>query len=235
MLLSMDISTFATATLKVLEGLSYIVQLVMVVGLFIAWKQVQLGITDIRLKSKREAGFLAIQQAEVFAEKIIPKWAILDDKKLIAGIKTPAISLNNYYRSELFAKGKAERERFEATINLLQKNGDLFGEMNDLANRIDSVAMCFTKELADDGVVFGSLAPAFCEFVRRHYYFYCFQREKNSIPLFNDTIELYKNWSARLQASEGEIKVRDLKKQIEIINKNKPDFERLTPLGSDIS
>ena len=55
--------------IKITQIIANAAQVGIVVGIYFAWKQVKIAIKDIRIRSAREAGTVAISQAEVFAKK----------------------------------------------------------------------------------------------------------------------------------------------------------------------
>lgn len=57
-----------------------VANILLVLGLVFAYRQIKIASKDIQTRSKREAGELAARQALVFSEQIIPIYSSIQDR-----------------------------------------------------------------------------------------------------------------------------------------------------------
>lgn len=190
-----------------IESLANISQIILVVGLYFAWRQISVAVKDIKIRSRREAGAFAIAQAERFAKEIIPEYIKIDDKlgnklkdKIKGGLQLPTIPPVDFTLQE--AKLKNFRA-FKESIDCLMEDEIFYDDVILLTNKLESLSLSFTKGLADEEIVFGSLADAYCSMIHRLYFYYCLNRNNSDkthqILGYPNTIELYTTWNQRLE------------------------------------
>lgn len=198
-------------------------QILLVIGLYFAWKQLSVGIKDIQLRSRREAGMISIQEADKFANEIIPAFDEINRK--FGGLQRAPNKLDQFLPSEIHA---VNQQKYKDRLS--QMSGDLENNICALANKIESIATAFMKGIADEEVVFEAVAPVYCEMIEDIYFFYChYRRRENEINLYQNTINLYGIWSARIEKTGLEINRKTLeKKLISATHRSSP----VIPLGT---
>jgi hypothetical protein len=184
-----------------------ITPLLLLVGLYFSWSQIRVAITDIRLRSRREAGNFSMAQAKLYSEEFIPEFSDLLDKLSTNGKTPPRIAV--FVRSELSNGSKAN---YDNQVRKLIENRGLNSQLNNFLNRLEAFAMTFVKELADEEIVFDSLASTYCRTVEYFSFYYCIGRKTRTDNGYPNTLALYKTWSGRLKAMDLQAKISDLEK-----------------------
>ena len=202
-------------------------QLILVGGLYLAWRQISVSLQDISIRSKREAGALALEQSKRFAE-IIEESVEIVAKMNASGHTLKKISMADFSAEELkksFPKLESDHNQALGTLSNIQHGTE---DATFLINKIDSFAVSFTKKLADEEVIFGSVAQAYCEIIEQWYFLYCFHRDNSQQRwYFDNTVELYKVWRPRLEKNKLLVERSRLDKKIHDI----PSTEVITPIG----
>lgn len=205
-------------TTQIIAAAANISQVVLVLGLYLGWRQLSVAIKDIQLRSKREAGMIAIEEAEKFAEEIIPSFDEINSK--ISGSGAPN-RLERFVISEIHP---VNLQKYKDRREQMKKNPDVHGNLFDLANKIEGIATAFMKGIADEEVIFEAVGPVYCEIVEHIYFFYCHGRgndDKNlgKILSYSNTIKLYCIWKERIGKLGLEANKRDLVKKTTDIDK----------------
>lgn len=181
-------------------------QVILVGGLYIAWTQVNLTLQETRLRSRREAGSFAVTQANVFATKIIPSFS-----KIHTYLKShvgDGLSLENFYKKEVPNSWVPKLDRLMKELTDFQ-----IEEIMSIANEIESMAVSFTKGLADEEIVFGSMGEAYCGMVEEIFFYYCLSREGLNPHSYQDTLDLYTTWKNRFKKAGFEERLQKMNAQ----------------------
>jgi hypothetical protein len=186
---------------------SGIFQVGAIVGAWVAWQGVREAVKDSQVRSQREAGLLAIKEAEIFAEKLIPEYSNL--LPLIRGRLGGIGEKEGDFRPHSF-KTEAQMNKFREAVKNVLYQTPAGGLCVEFSNKLESFAMAFTKRIADEAVIYESVARTYCDMVEELYFYYCDQRINKHSGGYENTIVLYRTWRKRLQlpelyAARGEI------------------------------
>jgi hypothetical protein len=212
-------------------------QIALVLGLYLAWRQLKVAINDIKLRSRREAGLLAIKEAEVFANDLLPYYSRTEKKA--GGYTAPKDALWNFVPSEI---SPVNMQKYRDAVNKIHADVDLYADIATVANKIDSVAICFIKRIADEEVVFETIGPIFCEMIDDLYFFYCHIRrtkpeDKDRILPYNNTLELYRLWRKRMESFQLEVGRKELAERTKLneeqLTRARAISAPIEPLGTE--
>ena len=108
-------------------------------------------------------------------------------------------------------------------------DGKTFTMCIEFTNNLEAFAMAFNKGLADESVVYESVARSYCDIVEELYLYYCMQRSDKHSGEYDNTISLYKKWRKRLQLPV----LREAKKEIdEQLDDVSEEDLIMTPIGA---
>lgn len=153
---------FATSTITSLEGISYIAEVVSSLSIVFIACQVLISLQDIRTRSKREAGLISLNQADKFADEIIPLTNKI--RKVIEsnGVKIPEFELLS--REEVRKKLKQSSELKKLT-EIIFRTPDLDTDVRNLTNKVEAFAIVFISKMGDEEVVFPSVAQPYLSLI----------------------------------------------------------------------
>lgn len=205
--------------------------------LTIGLKQVSVGLEQvsvakmgIEIRSQREAALLAVKQADIFCNDIIPQWNkinLVNTNKSLKNYEGKIISFDlkeseideylKYYSKNI--SGKFQKDEYS---NFVQDN--LL-----LANKLESLSIYFINGIADEKIVFNSIGAGYLEIVQQVYPFLC-QLIKENDTLYTNLRELYYNWNDKTKELE-------LKKQSEFITQQLETIKtkEIEPIGNKVS
>lgn len=203
-------------------------------ALLVVW-QVVVTKQHFVLNSRRESVKYASQLVKSYLEEIIPKQNenadILDSKNFTYWDKP--VDLTEFTRSEMEGvENKELRKHCKYAANFLHTNRkDALFSTVDVANLMESFAVPFVAEVADEKVAFEAIGVTFCKAVNRRYFLYCMvrEKEKTSFTYYENTIKLYRLWSARLHHSELENSFLKVQSELEESAKNSNSIK---PIGT---
>jgi hypothetical protein len=201
------------STIHVIAAAADISQIILIIGLYFAYRQLRISIKDMLSRARREAGSVAIGEAEKYAEEIIP--ALHKLNVAIGGFSSIQNKFDRFVPSEI---QPVFLQKYRDKLEKIKKDEDLHMNLIIFANKIDSIAICFIKGIADETIVFESIGPAYCEMIEDLYFFYCYYRgidvkNKRHLIGFENSILLYHKWKERiekfgLEASKKELGLR---------------------------
>lgn len=184
--------------LKILEGASYVSNVLLFFAALYGFKQVRIALAqfnltkkDIQDRSNREAGMLAANQCEKYATHIIPH-----ADALVRCLREKSLFKKWSPNSDF---SSSEPKQFELWYQLCRDNPDFEKKVTDCLNVLESIAIYFHKELADESVAFPSLGRNFCELCEVFYPYLSHHRRYEQHRLYQSTVALYKLWSPRLE------------------------------------
>lgn len=216
---------FATSTITSLEGISYIAEVVSSLSIVFIACQVLISLQDIRTRSKREAGLISLNQADKFADEIIPLTNKI--RKVIEsnGVKIPEFELLS--REEVRKKLKQSSELKKLT-EIIFRTPDLDTDVRNLTNKVEAFAIVFISKMGDEEVVFPSVAQPYCEIFKQFSWAFSLSRkeDKDDQP-FSATIKLYKHWLKRLKKNEISKKISELSDDV-----RKLEESSINPIGT---
>ena len=182
--------------------------------------QLEVSRADIILRSRREAIAVALEQCKRFAESIVP---LLDsiNKEMAA---------RNYQMPQHIDPDfpLLPREADPLGVQIWMNEAELRAKIVHCLNELESFAMYFASDLADENVAFTPTALTFCQNCEYYRLFIGAYRQPDKMRLYQNLVKLYGMWKPRLEKTtiEEQAKLLEAKKQ-----KLPPD-KKGTPLGT---
>lgn len=175
---------------------------------FLAWRglnQIKVTRGIAKMQATRESFRIATERCDHYASAIVPLMdAFYENKK------------KDKYTALFEAKVTEEEE---GSIKVESKQlGDIQKEIHNdggdaikLLNALEGFSMYFTCGIADEKIAYRSIAPSYCQVVRRlcPYLVPINKIEK----VFGHTLKLYTTWRDRMVQEESAEKIRELAKK----------------------
>lgn len=215
---------FSTTTSQILYDFSYIAQIFSSLSVIIIAVQVYISLKDIRIKSKREATFISMQQAEKYAKEVIPEAQRINELFKSGGCP---LKRNKVLEGEDFKQELKNPKGMIQAISFFGKDDKLFLDTQNLLNSLEAFSMFFTSGIGSESVVFLSLGNSFCSVVEMFSF-----AISSSINLSSDhksypeLMCLYRIWSKRIEKDKLVREGRDIFAKIS----NMKD-EEINPIG----
>ena len=218
-----------TVNAHLLEQLSSIANIVLALAALLAlWQlrlaasQLRLSRSDIQLRSRRESIAIALDQCKRFAHEIVPH-------------------TDTVYR-EMMARKYPISTDIDPTFPMISKEADPLGaqiwvneielriKIVQMLNELESFAMYFASDLADESVAFTPTAVSFCQTCEYYRFFIGVYRQPDKMKLYQNLVKLYSIWRPRLERTvlEEQAKLLESKKQ------KLPADKKGTPLGTNL-
>jgi hypothetical protein len=190
-------------------------QILLLGGFYFTWRQLKIAVGDIQLRSEREAAMLSIKEADQFAAVLIPAYHVIESK--FGGLPGIPNKLDHFFPSEI---NGPNQQKYRDKLDQMKADVELHKETHTLANKMESMAMAFMKGVADEKMVFGCMGDAYCRMIEGIYFFYCECRKnsKSNFYLFDNTINLYRTWSSRIEKGDLEKARNIIDKRISIVS-----------------
>lgn len=203
---------FTPTNLDYLEGLAYIAQIISAGSIIIITWQLLSSIKDRKIRSEREAGVLSIQQAEKFANEILPESDRIDATMLDSEL---VIEEKKVFTAHELKLERINNPNLRKTINFVlnDKTTNLHQRILTLLNKLEAMSMIFTCGIGDEELAFPSLGQAFCSIVERYYFVIAMQRDKEIDNPYESLLKLYLIWSSKLNKNDIENKIKKLKEE----------------------
>jgi hypothetical protein len=188
----------------------------------LAASQLEISRADIILRSRREAISVALEQCERFAETILPHFDVLTRELLAKNYKLAT----NVDPDFPFIKKEADPQGAEIWASDADRQVRIVRALNEL----ESFAMYFASDLADESVAFTPAAGSFCQICEYYRLFIGVYRQPEKMRLYQNLVKLYGMWKPRLERTvlEEQSKLIETKKQ------KLPSDKRGTPLGTNL-
>jgi len=183
-------------------------------------EQVEVSRQDIILRSRREALALALDQCKRFAESIVPHFDIVQGKMMAKGFTPPANVQPDF----------PYLPQEQSTGQIWHKETELRKEIIHALNELESFAMYFACDLADEQIAFTPTAQTFCGICHYHAGFIGVFRQENKIKLYQNLVKLYGIWNPRLERTVFEEQSKTLEQKM----KNLPADRKGAPIGTQI-
>ncbi len=181
--------------------------------------QLDVAKSDIILRSKREAISVSLEQCKRYAETIVPHFDGLS--------------------KEMAAKKYPVPQNVDPNFPFIPQAQDPLGAQiwaTDLSlqtriihalNELESFAMYFANDLADENIAFAPAGLSFCQ-ICQYYRLFIGAHRKSEIKLYQNIVKLYGMWKPRLDGTvlEEQGKMLEAKKQL------LPADKKGTPLGT---
>lgn len=159
-------------------------------------EQIELAKSDISQRNKREAQRLALEQVHFYSNEIIHKqrdnFIDLQGKQG----KVPAeLPLLQFTSQEVATMTAGIQEKHQQNMYILDTDTAILNASIHYLNVLESFAMTFTTNYADDQIGRTSLAFPFLETVRELASPIIFSRERRNEPtMYAPVVDLYNRW-----------------------------------------
>ena len=182
--------------------------------------QLEVSRADITVRSRRESIAVALEQCKRFAELIVPHTDQIS-KELAAKGYFSAVKANPDFPFVPVAPN-------DPFAKIWNTHEDLRTKAVHAMNELESFAMYFATDLADESVAFPPTAQSFCQICERYQLFIGAYRQPDSVRLYPNLVKLYGMWKPRVERTvlEEQGKVIESKKQ------KLPAEKKGTPLGT---
>ena len=182
--------------------------------------QLEVSRADIVLRSRREAIAVALEQCKRFAEDIVPHVDKINKEMMAKNYPMPTNVDPDF---PLLLK-----EVDQLGVNIWLNEIDLRTRIVQTLNEVESFAMYFASDLADESVAFTPTALTFCQTCEYYRLFIGVYRQPDKMKLYQNLVKLYGMWKPRLERTvlEEQGKLLEAKKQ------KLPADKKGTPLGT---
>lgn len=207
----------------VVEFFYFIGGIVMSVAAVIALKQISIARADIVIRSKREAASVAAMQCERFAEVVVPAWSHMVTGMSKIGVPSydgPVTGFRQEDLSELYSDWVKKWD------DAKQKIGDGTTPY-DVLNKLEALAIYFTKGIADEEIAFQSVGATFCQIVNDYYPLLLTSYLQSGY--YKHVVELYQLWSSRLQMTALSGQLEEVIKKMATV-----ETRSVSPLGTNM-
>jgi hypothetical protein len=184
---------------------------ILVEQLKIASSQLIVSTKDVEVRSKREALSMALEQCKRFATEIVPHIDKTQKQMLALGYMPPPTPCDPdfpFIPKEMDLKG----------VEIWSNQIDLRTEIVHALNELESFAMYFTLDLADEQAAFPPAAQTICGCCEYYRLFIGSFRSDSPdrVKLYQNLVKLYGMWKPRLTRSalEEQGKLLEKKKQL---------------------
>lgn len=183
-----------------LEVLYFIVGILLIGGLGLAYRQLRLIKEDIGTRNRRAAAEKAIQACETYFNSYVPLSGILFRERLKSNMTTYSGPFGD------FSKKSLPTQRVKDC--LLKLSFQALPAMNQL----EAIAACFTTGVADEATGFKVIGRTYCSTVENSYDVISSCRDGDAHDYWSNIVELYALWRPRLKKSELDLAKRDIEK-----------------------
>jgi hypothetical protein len=211
-----------------LEQLSWAANIILAFAAVLALLQLRLAATqlkisrnDIQLRSRRESVAIALEQCERFAHEIVPRSNEIAKEMFSRKCKFPENVDPTFPLIPI--------ESDPASAQILKTDPDLTIKIINYLNELESFAMYFASDLADESMAFQPAAFTFCNSCEFYRFFIGSYRHPNKVKLYENLVKLYNIWKPRLKRTvlEEQAKILELEKQ------KLPADKKGVPLGTN--
>lgn len=184
--------------------------------------QLELTKTDIMLRSKREAIAVALEQCKRFAEHIVPAFDKLGPELIRKGYHKE-LPLNTDPQFPVIPQ-KAD----PVGVHIWLSDVTLRTSIVQALNELESFAMYFANDLADESVAFIPAGQSFCCICEYYRLFIGVYRQPDKVKLYQNLVKLYGIWKPRLERTVLEEQGKLLESKIQKL----PEDKKGKPLGT---
>ena len=183
---------------SLIENISLLSGPILAILGFAAVIQLRLTKKSIITASMRQAAELSSKQVEVYNNKIIPLQDKLFLKETELKVEKPQLhNLEKFLKQEITAQ--LDAKSIENAIN--QSIPTIF-QLLIILNNMEAFSTYFTKGVADEEIAYSAIGRTFCHTIDGYSFDICILREDDETSAFNNLIELYKIWNARLRTEK---------------------------------
>lgn len=186
----------------------------------LASEQLEVSRADLVLRSRRESIAVALEQCKRFADTIIPHFHAVGSELAAKHYNFPTKANPDFpFHS---------KEADPVGAKLWTADHELRMKIICALNELESFAMYFASDLADESVAFTPTAGSYCQFCENFGMFIGVFRQPEHMKLFQNLVKLYGIWKPRLERTvlEEQVKLLESKKQL------LPPDKKGTPVGT---
>lgn len=200
-----------------LELIYFLSGVVLIVGLYIGYKQLEITNKDIKIRNERMAVEKSLEYLSFFAETLLP--SINDYTRRIGNVEPMNISgwvpADNDYKLHL--EKLNELVNPEDQINILEQLilRETSG-IQDIFNQLEYFCSGINHGLAKEEVVYSPISSVLCRFVEKEIIPLCVTRASRA-P-FENLLKLYNKWDLRMKNDTRRLQ---LEKELSIIEDTK--------------
>lgn len=194
-------------------------------------RSLELMKADMLTRATREAREGAVALCEEFAHEVIPANAPIWGALLAAKVE-PMVERLEDIRFDPDDEGQVKAA--QAWWKTVPPH--LRGSCMSFVNRLESWAMHFTAELADEQLAAGPCAPAFCSMVRQYYALLLTMRATRTSGRFPNIVKVFNAWRERLEQEERGVRQADLLRELDDLRARGGGQNQLSPpLGTKLA
>jgi hypothetical protein len=185
---------------------------ILAITAILALNQLKISKNDTRIRVKRDAATETAKQIELYAEKIIP--------------------LHNEF-VRYCINGTVEDCTFNSEVQqwiskCSSKQEGLYSKMIYLLNKLEAFAIYFIHGIGNEKLAFAPISNTYMSLVQQLYPMLCIQRQISE-NMYTNLMELYNQWSARIQQTDAINKALQANKAAAIC----PTPKKINPIGMD--
>ncbi len=214
--------TFFNTSKSLVENLDSLSGPVIAILGIVGILQLKMTKRAIFISSKREAASLSANQIEIYNNQIIPLQNILFNQEVKEKIERVDMIIGEFH-IEAIKEKLGEKKTRKHVIERLQ----LVSPILSVINAMEAFSTYFVKGVADEEIAYSSVGRTFCESVEDYYFDIATCIDKGEENRFQNIIELYKIWSARLKKEKL---AKDKEAIIKKMNEIKDD--KVNPIGT---
>ncbi len=183
-------------------------------------EQLEVSRADLVLRSRRESIAVALEQCKRFADTIIPHFQTVGSELAAKQYKFPTKANPDFP----FLSQAAD----PVGAKLWAADPEMRIKIICALNELESFAMYFASDLADESVAFTPTAVSFCQICEHFSSFIGVFRPPEHMKLYQNLVKIYGIWKPRLERTvlEEQGKLLESKKQL------LPPDKKGTPLGT---
>lgn len=201
---------------SIFEMLYFSSGIVLIIGLYIGYKQLRVASEDIKIRNERLAMSKSLDYLDIFASELLPKMTEYVTKssspKVVEKTKfsiedVESLIDDNYYINIDTMNPEIGAYAFKLLIEK-QSHG-----IETIFNQIESFSAGIVHRLADETIVYGPISSVYCSFIESELVFLSIQRGYGA-P-FDNTVALYKKWTKKRESDVNVLKLKELEGTLE--------------------
>jgi hypothetical protein len=182
--------------------------------------QLEVSRADIVLRSRREAIAAALEQCKRYAESIVPHFDAIHKEMTAKKYPFPK-SVDPQFPFISEAEDPLGAQIWATDVALRVK-------IIQTLNELESFAMYFANDLADESVAFTPTGLGFCQICEYYRLFIGVYRQPDKVKLYQNLVKLYGIWKPRLERTVLEEQGRSLEAKMQKL----PADKKGSPLGT---
>lgn len=197
--------------------------------------QIKIAKDDLQTRCKRESAVASVELAGKFGKELIPLINRYYAKASSQGYILKKLSLKTFCIEEIQSLTPSEKQSYNESLDYFRTHPDFYKDCIEILNWLEVFSMHFTKGVANEDTLFTAAAQTYCKFVEDSFSILCYMRNKNTVNLFENTIELYNLWFAKMELNGLSLKKNGILEELQKINggiiKKEVDSKIMLPIG----